>query len=224
MLRAPLSTALRPRQARAGDIFELAGAARSVAIDSRLRQSYDDANKSHLKGLRVASSDSSLTIYIEHRDELLNYAYRYLQDRAIAEDVVQEAWLRLAARSDHGEEIRNTLSYLYSIVRNLALDWVRRGPREVSEAPDSTALVERPSEAPSAEHVVVHRDEVRALIEAVAELSPRVQLAFRMYKLEERSLQEVADRLGLSVSRAHQMVREALLHGTRRLYGDEDES
>ncbi|WP_395709842.1 RNA polymerase sigma factor [Reyranella sp.] len=173
----------------------------------------------------MAPPDSSLTVYMEHRDELLNYAYRYLQDRAIAEDVVQEAWLRLAARSDHGEEIKNTLSYLYSIVRNLALDWVRRGPREISEAPDSITLVQRPSEAPSAEHVVVHRDEVRALMEAVAELSPRVQLAFRMYKLEERPLQEVADRLGISISRAHQMVREALLHGTKRLYGDsEDES
>lgn len=171
----------------------------------------------------MAPSDTSLSVYIEHRDELLNYAYRYLQDRAIAEDVVQEAWLRLAARSGHGDEIKNTLSYLYSIVRNLALDWVRRGPREVSEAPDSAVLVELPSEAPSAEQVVVQRDEMRVLMRAVAELSPRVQLAFRMYKLEEKPLQEVADHLSISVSRAHQMVREALLHGTQRLYGDSED-
>jgi RNA polymerase sigma factor (sigma-70 family) len=171
----------------------------------------------------VAPSEPSLTVYIEHRDELLNYAYRYLQDRAIAEDVVQEAWLRLAARSDHGEEIRNTLSYLYTIVRNLALDWVRRGPREVSQAPDSPLWTELPSEEPSAERIIVQRDEIRALMEAVAELSPRVQLAFRLYKLEERPLQEVATEIGVSLSRAHQMVCEALLHGTQRLYGDSEE-
>jgi RNA polymerase sigma factor (sigma-70 family) len=171
----------------------------------------------------VAPSEPSLTVYIEHRDELLNYAYRYLQDRAIAEDVVQEAWLRLSARSDHGEEIRNTLSYLYTIVRNLALDWVRRGPREVAQAPDSPLWTELPSEAPSAERIVVQRDEIRALMEAVAELSPRVQLAFRLYKLEERPLQEVATEIGVSLSRAHQMVCEALLHGTQRLYGDSED-
>jgi len=160
---------------------------------------------------------------MEHRDELLSYAYRYLQDRAIAEDVVQEAWLRLAARRDHGDEIRNTLNYLYTIVRNLALDWMRRGPREVSEAPNSALWQDLASDEPSVERVVVQRDEMRVLMEAVAELSPRVQLAFRLYKLEEKPLQEVANRIGVSLSRAHQMVCEALLHATQRLYGDSDE-
>lgn len=167
----------------------------------------------------MAPSESSLAVYIEHRDELLNYANKFLQDRAIAEDVVQEAWLRLAARDGQGEEITHTLRYLYSIVRNLALDWVRRGPREVAEAPDSATWRVLPAPVPTAEDVVVQRDEVRALMEAIAELPERTQLAFRLYKLEEKSLQTVADSLGVSVGRAHQIVREALLHATQRLFG-----
>lgn len=168
----------------------------------------------------MAPPESSLTVYIEHRDELLNYANKFLQDRAIAEDVVQEAWLRLAARDGQGEEITNTLRYLYSIVRNLALDWLRRGPREVAESPDSATWHVLPAPIPTAEDVVVQRDEVRALMEAISELPERTQAAFRMYKLEEKPLQEVADSLGVSVGRAHQIVREALLHATQRLFGD----
>lgn len=170
----------------------------------------------------MAPTESSLTVYIAHRDQLLNYANRFLQDRAIAEDVVQEAWLRLSAKDGQGDEITHPLSYLYSIVRNLALDWVRRGPREVPEAPDSPTWRALPAQVPTAEDVVLQRDEVRALMEAISELPERTQTAFRLYKLEERSLQDVADVLNVSVGRAHQIVREAMLHATRRLFGDDD--
>jgi RNA polymerase sigma factor (sigma-70 family) len=168
----------------------------------------------------VAPSESSLSVYIAHRDELLNYANRFLQDRAIAEDVVQEAWLRLSARDGQGEEIAHTLRYLYSIVRNLALDWARRASREVLEAPDGPTWRRLSSEVPSAEHVLVQRDEFRAVMDAISGLPERTQIAFHLYKLEGKTLQEVADFLDVSVSRAHQMVREGLVCATRRLFVD----
>ena len=55
----------------------------------------------------------------------MNYANGILHDRAGAEDVVQEAYLRFSAAADSGQ-IVNPVSYLYRIVRNLALDWTRR--------------------------------------------------------------------------------------------------
>lgn len=170
----------------------------------------------------MAPSSTSLSVYVEHRADLLNYANRLLGDRAIAEDVVQEAWLRLSARDGKGQEIGHPLSYLYSIVRNLALDWGKRRLREVPQAPDSVAWQVLPAPAPTAEDVVLQRDEFRALLGAIHELPERTQIAFRMYKLEQRPLQEVADHLKLSVPRTHQIVAEALLHAMQRLLGDDD--
>lgn len=170
----------------------------------------------------MAPSPTSLSVYIEHRDELLNYANRFLGDRAIAEDVVQEAWLRLSSRDAKGQEIGLPLSYLYSIVRNLALDWGKRRVREVPQSPASVTWQALPAATPTAEDVVLQRDEFRALLDAIRELPERTQLAFRMYKLEERPLQEVADRLKLSVPRTHQIVAEALVHAMQRLLGDDD--
>jgi DNA-directed RNA polymerase specialized sigma subunit len=43
-----------------------------------------------------------------------------------------------------------------------------------------------------------------------------------MYRLQGRTLQQVADSLSISVVRAHQLVKEAILHGARRL--DEPEA
>jgi len=44
----------------------------------------------------VPPIDATLTLYMEHRAELLNYASGIIGDRARAEDVVQEAYLRFA--------------------------------------------------------------------------------------------------------------------------------
>lgn len=168
----------------------------------------------------MSSADSSLSVYIEHRAELLHYANRFVRDPAKAEDVVQEAWLRLSAKSGTGEEVGHTLSYLYAITRNLALDWARRARWEVLEAPDSTAWRAHPAQTPSPEHVLVQRDQFRAVMDAVSKLPERTQTAFRLYKLEEKTLQQIADALGVSVSRAHQMVRDGLACATKRLFGE----
>jgi RNA polymerase sigma-70 factor (ECF subfamily) len=164
----------------------------------------------------VASSGSSLALYIEHRDELLNYANKLLQDRAIAEDVVQEAWIRLSAKDGQGDEITNPLNYLFAIVRNLALDWVRRRPRDAPSDTRSTKWEAIPDNQPSAEEIILHRDQMRLLMDAISELPERTQIAFRMYRIEEKTLQQIADHLNISVARTFQLVRDAGVHATQR--------
>ncbi|MPZ30789.1 MAG: hypothetical protein GEV13_07290 [Rhodospirillales bacterium] len=63
-------------------------------------------------------------LYVAHRRALLTYANRIVRDPGRAEDVVQEAFLRLrtAAAANLLDE---PVAYLYRIVRNLALDLQR---------------------------------------------------------------------------------------------------
>lgn len=157
---------------------------------------------------------SSLALYLSLRSALVNYASGIVGDRAQAEDVVQEAYIRFTTAD--ATPIAHPASYLYRIVRNVALDWVRRpAPESLSSMPDQAEGVAH--DAPTAEHVVLYRDELRILGEALAELPERTRRAFTLYRLDGLTLQQVADRLGISVVRAHQLVREAILHGSRRL-------
>lgn len=167
-------------------------------------------------------ADPALAVYIEHRDDLLNYASRIVHDRASAEDVVQEAWLRFSERMRGGGDIAQPAGYLYTIVRNLALDWLNRASRNAPQAISEMVLEGVASEAPSAERVLYYRDQLRVLEELVSELPERTQLAFRMYRVERRPLKEVAERLGVSVPRVHKMVTDAILHCTLRLNGPEE--
>jgi RNA polymerase sigma-70 factor (ECF subfamily) len=158
-------------------------------------------------------------LFVEHRGSLVNYANGILHDRAGAEDVVQEAYLRFsaAAKDDH---IVNPVSYLYRIVRNLALDWSRRASVEAPKVA-APVLESVATDAPSAERILFYRDELRVISDALAELPERTRVAFRMYRLEGRTLQAIADHLGVSVVRVHQLVKEAILHAARRLDGPE---
>ena len=73
------------------------------------------------------------------------------------------------------------------------------------------------SDAPSVESRLIHRDDLRTLAEALSELPPRTQLAFNLHRVQGRPLREVAERLDISVARAQQLVKAAMIHGARRL-------
>jgi len=162
------------------------------------------------------------TLFIEHRRSLIDYAAGIMGSRTQAEDVVQEAYIRFSAASGkgaslQGEPILNPLAYLYAIVRNLAFSWARRASADAAGSRTAEEIAAVASESPSAETVLLHRDELRVLAAALVELPERTRLAFNMSRLEGRPLREVAERLGISVARAHQLVKTAMIHGARRL-------
>lgn len=167
---------------------------------------------------RVVTVDMA-TLFVVHRGSLVDYANAILKDRAGAEDVVQEAWLRFSAAID-GDKLINPVGYLYRIVRNLALDGATRRSVEARRTAEAADLL--PAQAPSAEQVLYFRDELRVLSAALAELPERTQAVFRMYRLEGCTLQVVAGHFGISIVRAHQLVKEALMHAAARLEESED--
>lgn len=165
------------------------------------------------------SQDRILALYLAHRGALVNYANGIVGDRARAEDVVQEAFLRFAsAREKSDEAVERPPAYLYRIVRNLAID--RRRAEAARAAGDGT-LTKLPSPSATPEQTAIDREQLRVLAAALAELPERTRTAFNMHRLEGRSLKEIADHLGVSVVRAHQLVKDAIRHGTKRLDADD---
>jgi RNA polymerase sigma factor (sigma-70 family) len=163
-------------------------------------------------------SDSS-SIFIKHRGPLLNYATRLVGSRAEAEDLVQEAWLRLDAAA--GERaVQEPLGYLYRIIRNLAFDQSRSAGRERQWQKEGEASVEavlglKPSATP--ENIVLHKDQMRLLMAALDELPKRTRVAFGMHRLGGYKLREIAAFLDISIPLAQKLVTTGLLHCRDRL-------
>lgn len=162
--------------------------------------------------------DTTLDIYMRCRRELVSYAHGIVGDPGRAEDVVQEAFLKFRAAAS-GSVIDDPVSYLYRIVRNLAFDGRRRVVLERRYFDDDAerALQEVAEDRPSPEADLIGRQQVARLRAALAELPEKTRIALEMHRLGGYKLREIAQRLGISESMAHVLVKEGLRHCQRRL-------
>ncbi|MEM7630559.1 MAG: RNA polymerase sigma factor [Pseudomonadota bacterium] len=124
-------------------------------------------------------------------------AVRLLGDRAEAEDIAQEAMMRLwKIAPDWRTGEAKVTTWLYRVVANLCTDRLRRRPR----GPVALDEVAEPLDpAPGAEERMLGRARRDALSAALASLPERQRLAVMLRHFEGASNPEIADRLGVSV-------------------------
>lgn len=162
----------------------------------------------------------SLAALLEtHYNELRNFALSKVRNWALAEDIVQDACLRLAT-AGHGNFV-NPRAYLYRTVGNLVIDRQRQETRRgryisADLLPDDVAHDE-----PDAEDCLIEQQRLGLLSRAVAELPPRCQQCFVMRCIDELHQDEIARRLGISRNMVEKHLRNAVLHCARRLREDD---
>ena len=106
-----------------------------------------------------------------HRAELVVYARRLLGAQGeMAEDVVQEAFLRLHQSDSEGAGIRDARPWLFRVTRNLALD-ERRGARRGEAVQSSLEVVAVTPRGPL--EVLQGREEARQALRGLGDLPPR---------------------------------------------------
>jgi len=96
-------------------------------------------------------------------DKLLRYCYMKLRDRTLAEDVTQETFIRFFESKDY-HSIGKEMAYLYTIARNLCIDYFRKQkeeliedlPAKIQEMPDSSDKVENIVDQLSIEQALDH--------------------------------------------------------------------
>ena len=164
---------------------------------------------------------AKLDLYLTHRAALVDYAAPIVGCRSRAEDVVQDAYLRFAGRTAD-DDLRQPLAYLYRIVRNTALDCVRRLSAEARrDGAGAAAAADGQPLVPSPEETLIHRDSLRRIEAALAALPIRTRLAFELHRFGGLTFQQIADRLGVSTATAHRLTRDAMVSVMRGQLDDE---
>lgn len=72
---------------------------------------------------------------------------------------------------------------------------------------------------PRQDKIIEDRDDLRIVIDAMAELPDRTRLALEMHRFDGMKLKEIAAELGISVALAHSLVYEGINHCRKRLFG-----
>jgi RNA polymerase sigma-70 factor, ECF subfamily len=144
-----------------------------------------------------------------HRRRLIHWLFRMVQDRAIAEELAQEVFLRVYLSRANYEPTARFTTWLYRIANNRALNWIRDHAHENQrESLDSTPLrgLRRQFADQSsniAEHLVEREAETefqRMVRSAVQALPERQRMAVLMHKYEGMEYTQIAEALDCHVS------------------------
>lgn len=142
---------------------------------------------------------------------LLAYAWRLLADRAAAEDVLQEAFMKLHVQFD---EVREPRAWLYRTVHNLALNHQRRAGKIVPLIPAGEDG--EPSAGDSADPVLLPDEQIArwegiGLVRlSLAALDERSRELVRLKFNEDLSYKEISARTGLTVGNVGYLLHHAL--------------
>lgn len=146
--------------------------------------------------------------------ELRNYARLKVGDDAVAEELVQEACLRLAATGD--DVPFNPRAFLYRVLSNLVVDHHRRNAR-LGRHFVNADNIDAADDRPSVERQVIARQRLAILAQAVKELPPRCRECFILRRVEGLSHAEIATRMNITRSAVEKHLSVATVHCTRRL-------
>ena len=166
-----------------------------------------------LTSTMTQESISLRELFNAEESALLRYAYGIVGQRETAEDLVQEAFLRL---HEHWSEVTSPKAWMYRSIRNLALNYLRDHRRETPM--DDKA--EWQSETPQADEELGKMEAVGALRMLMAEMQEQDQQLIAMKYKRQLSYEDISKQTGLSVSnvgyKLHHLLK-GLADSLRRL-------
>ncbi|ULQ56015.1 RNA polymerase sigma-70 factor [Flavihumibacter rivuli] len=161
---------------------------------------------------RIARHDDQMAykeLFQSYYTPLFQFAMGFTRNRQSAEEIVSDVFISLWEKRTRLEDISNLKLYLYTSIRNAALNYITR-QNKVS----ITDLSELPVE-PSAIHIDPERLMITAemkkmIAEAIQQLPARCKLIFKLVKEDDLKYREVAEILKISVKTVEAQMTIAL--------------
>jgi len=160
-------------------------------------------------------------LFERHERRLYNFCLRLTRDRAVAEDLVQEVFVRMLKYRHTFRSEAEFTPWMFAMARNAAVDQFRARPRlevqEDPEAPEPAAPLEHPIEE-------MEKKERSELLQAALQRLPREKRELLLLaRFGEMKYEAIGELLGVSVGaikvRVHRALKELRVE-YRALAGD----
>lgn len=143
-------------------------------------------------------SEFVAVLFERHRRSLLWYLTRLIPNRADAEEIAQEAFVRLLSAPHLETNAGRARNYLFATATNLTRDHYRRRCARAEGAHVAFDDLQLETDDPHPERVV-DAERGRGIVDsALRDLQPRPRQAFLLYVQEEMTYERIALKLGVS--------------------------
>ncbi|GIP30541.1 ECF RNA polymerase sigma factor SigW [Paenibacillus sp. J23TS9] len=141
-----------------------------------------------------------------YKDKIYHLAYRMLGNRHEAEDIVQETFLRVYKNLDRYDPNQKFSTWIYRIATNLCIDRLRKKKPTYSldaemndqEGMDGYSMIPSDNRTPESETLLSETQEI--IYQAIGSLPAKYKSVMILRYLQDLSLQEISDVLGMPVT------------------------
>jgi RNA polymerase sigma-70 factor (ECF subfamily) len=160
----------------------------------------------------------TVTIQSQQFRQFLSFLEKRVESRAVAEDILQSAFVRGLERGGEIRDEESVVAWFYRVLRNAVIDHYRRWS-STERAYEEWGKEFRSIEAPTAE---LRREICQCVTALIETLKPEYRDALRVIDLEEGGLNDLAEKTGITSGNAALRVhraREALRKQVRTACG-----
>jgi RNA polymerase sigma factor (sigma-70 family) len=160
-----------------------------------------------------AVRDDLMSVYLRQWKMLRSLLKKRTGSHELAEEALQETWLRLAGRPPEPTMIHDRQAFILRVAGNIAVDLARKEKRHSSRCISDEAVLKTAADSyPSPETFAIDRDQLRFLALALAQLPPKPRAALLMNRCDGLSHSQIGSKLGVSESMVARYLAQALRH------------
>ncbi|MEX2573778.1 MAG: RNA polymerase sigma-70 factor [Balneolaceae bacterium] len=163
--------------------------------------------------LRNNDREAFRKVYWAHRKSVYGLALRYLKDSQLAEDAVQDIFLKLWQNRDSLDSGKSLRGFLFTSLKHHVLNMIKSRKRRVLRQMEYTRFTDDQTDDPESRMLLSEYEHI--FNRGLQKLPARKQLIYRLKSIDGYSNKEIAGRLGVSIhtvksqySRANKFIRK----------------
>ena len=161
------------------------------------KYSQDEA-QALVKALKEGNQLAFSIVYKMYAAQTFSLAFKYLLNKELAEDAVQNLFLKLWLKKEEIDETKPINRYLFTMLKNDLLNTLRDSKKNIYLLEDCLSMVLELEDDSQNENL--KQEQMNIIQQALEQLSPQRRKVFEMKVSGKYSNQEIADKLNLSIN------------------------
>ena len=161
-----------------------------------------------LQQLQQGEERAFNAIYKTYFKPLYRKVYSMIKDEMIADELIQDLFLKLWHKREEINPAHSFQSYLYTIANNLVFDYFRKIAKD--KRLTARLLINATDFYMHSDELLESKESMQLLLKAIDQLSPQRKLVFTCCKLEGKSYEEASQELGISVATVNSHMTQSL--------------
>ena len=165
----------------------------------KMSQKYSqDEAQALVKALKEGNQLAFSIVYKTYAAQTFSLAFKYLLNKELAEDAVQNLFLKLWLKKEEIDETKPINRYLFTMLKNDLLNTLRDSKKNIYLLEDCLSMVLELEDNSQNENL--KQEQMNIIQQALEQLSPQRRKDFEMKVSGKYSNQEIADKLNLSIN------------------------